>query len=231
MSVFLAIFLAFLQVPAPSLNTLVDGVARSFVQMKDFTADFVQVFEDPLNRKQQESGHLYLRRPRMMRWEYQSPEGNLFISDGKTVYFYVPADRQVNKETVRETFDDRIPLMFLLGRGDLRSEFTRFELLNTKPFLQGTKVVRMYPRRKTDLSEVVMEVDPANFQSETTQCLDSMERCMGLASCSKPALGTQMRCCIASKAIRCYRKRRRCTTLLPSTNSTLIETAWKMEAS
>ena len=164
MSVFLAIFLALLQVPAPNLNTLIDGVARSFVQMKDFTADFVQVFEDPLNRKQQESGHLYLRRPRMMRWEYQRPEGNLFISDGKTVYFYVPADRQVNKEAVRDTFDDRIPLMFLLGRGDLRSEFTRFELLNTKPFLQGTKVVRMYPRRKTDLSEVVMEVDPANFQ-------------------------------------------------------------------
>ena len=164
MSVFLAIFLAFLQLPAPNLNTLIDGVARSFVQMKDFTADFVQVFEDPLNRKQQESGHLYLRRPRMMRWEYQRPEGNLFISDGKTVYFYVPADRQVNKEAVRDTFDDRIPLMFLLGRGDLRSEFTRFELLNTKPFLQGTKVVRMYPRRKTDLSEVVMEVDPANFQ-------------------------------------------------------------------
>jgi outer membrane lipoprotein carrier protein len=164
MSIFLAIFLAFLQVPAVSLNTVVDGVARSFAQMKDFTADFTQVFEDPLNRKQQESGHLYLRRPRMMRWEYQSPEGNLFISDGKTVYFYVPADRQVNKETVRETFDDRIPLMFLLGRGDLRNEFTRFELLNTKPFLQGTKVVRMYPRKKTDLSEVVMEVDPANFQ-------------------------------------------------------------------
>ena len=164
MSVYLAIFLALLQVPAPNLNTLIDGVARSFVQMKDFTADFVQVFEDPLNRKQQESGHLYLRRPRMMRWEYQRPEGNLFISDGKTVYFYVPADRQVNKEAVRDTFDDRIPLMFLLGRGDLRSEFTRFELLNTKPFLQGTKVVRMYPRRKTDLSEVVMEVDPANFQ-------------------------------------------------------------------
>jgi outer membrane lipoprotein carrier protein len=164
MSIFLAFFLAFLQVPNPSLNTLVDGVARSFVQMKDFTADFIQVFEDPLNRKQQESGHLYLKRSRMMRWEYQNPEGNLFISDGKTVYFYVPADRQVNKEAVRDTFDDRIPLMFLLGRSDLRSEFTRFELLNTQPFLQGTKVVRMFPRRKIDLSEVVMEVDPANFQ-------------------------------------------------------------------
>ena len=160
---FLALFLAFGQVPAPDLNTLVGGVERSFARMKDFTADFVQVFEDSLNRKQQETGHLYLMRPRMMRWEYQSPEDKLFVSDGKTVYFYVPADRQVNKETVRDSLDDRIPLMFLLGRSDLRKEFTRFELLNAKPFLPGTKVLRMYPRRKTDLTEVTMEVDPANY--------------------------------------------------------------------
>ena len=163
--VFAFLFL-FLQSPqvSPNLNTLVDGVERSFARMKDFSADFVQIFEDSLNRKQQEAGHLYLMRPRMMRWEYKNPEEKLFVSDGKTVYFYVPADRQVNKEAVRETLDDRMPLMFLVGRPDLRKEFTRFELLNTKPFLQGTKVVRMYPRRKTDLTEVVMEVDPENYQ-------------------------------------------------------------------
>jgi outer membrane lipoprotein carrier protein len=162
----LVFFLFFLQSPQVglSLNTLVDGVERSFARMKDLSADFTQTLEDSLNRKQQESGHLYLKRPRMMRWEYKNPEEKLFVSDGKTVYFYVPLDRQVNKEAVRDTLDDRIPLMFLLGRSDLRKEFTRFELLNTKPFLEGTKVVRMYPRRKTDLTEVVMEVDPANYQ-------------------------------------------------------------------
>jgi len=164
MSIFLAIFLTLLQGPAANLSTLVDGVVRSFANMKDFSADFVQIFEDPLNRKQQESGHLYLRRSRMMRWEYKSPEEKLFISDSKTVYLYVPADRQVNKEAVRATFDDRMPLMFLLGRADLRNEFTRFELLNTRPFLEGTRVLRMYPRRKTDLTEVIMEVEPANYQ-------------------------------------------------------------------
>jgi len=117
-----------------------------------------------LNRKQQESGHLYLMRPRMMRWEYKNPEEKLFVSDSKNVFLYVPADKQVSKEAVKDTFDDRMPLMFLLGRSNLRNEFTRFELLNTKPFLEGTKVVRMYPRRKTDLSEVIMEVDPENYQ-------------------------------------------------------------------
>ena len=157
-------FLAILQIPATNLSSLVDGVERSFATMKDFSADFVQIFQDPLNQKQQESGHLYLMRPRMMRWEYKNPEDKLFISDSKNVYLYVPADRQVSKEAVRDTFDDRMPLMFLLGRADLRKEFTRFEMLNTRPFLEGTKVLRMYPRRKTDLSEVIMEVDPANYQ-------------------------------------------------------------------
>ena len=104
-------------------------------------------------------------RSRKMRWEYQKPEEQLFVSDGKTVFFYVPADRQVNKEAVKDTFDDRVPLMFLLGRSDLRNEFTRFERnpADIKPFLQGTEVVRMYPKRKTDIKDVVIEVDPANY--------------------------------------------------------------------
>ena len=164
MPLLLAIFMAFLQTPATSLNGLVDGVERSFATMKDFSADFVQILQDPLNQKQQEAGHLYLMRPRMMRWEYRNPEEKLFVSDSRNVYMYVPADRQVNKEAVGQAFDDRMPLMFLLGRADLRNEFTRFELLNTKPFLEGTRVLRMYPRRKTDLDEVIMEVDPQNMQ-------------------------------------------------------------------
>jgi outer membrane lipoprotein carrier protein len=161
---FLTTVMILSQAPAASLDTLVRGVERSFATMKDFSADFVQIFQDTLNQKQEESGHLYLMRPRMMRWEYKIPEEKLFVSDSKNVYLYVPADRQVSKEAVKDTFDDRMPLMFLLGRSDLRNEFTRFEMLNTRPFLEGTKVLRMYPRRKTDLSEVIMEVDPANYQ-------------------------------------------------------------------
>jgi outer membrane lipoprotein carrier protein len=169
MSYFLALFLALLPAPqaAPpqkDLSTIVDGVQRSFAQMKDLSADFIQVYQDSLNRKQQEAGHLYLMRSQKMRWEYQSPEEKYFVSDGKNVYFYVPADKQVNKEAVRQTFDDRMPLMFLLGRSRLRDEFTQFERLSTKPFVPGTVVIRMTPRRKTDLSELIMEVDPANYQ-------------------------------------------------------------------
>src|SRR5262245_38279232 len=156
---YLAFFLLLQGLPA-----IIDGVERSFARMSDLRADFVQISKDVLNRTQQAAGHLYLKRDRMARWEYTTPEEQLFVSNGKTVFFYVPADKQVNREAVKDTFDDRISLMFLLGRSNLRNEFTKFELLSSKPFLAGTQVVRMSPKRKTDLKELIMEVDPQNFQ-------------------------------------------------------------------
>ena len=89
---------------------LIDGVELKLERMEDLSADFVHIYEDPLNRTYREEGHLYLRRPRMMRWEYRTPEEYLYVSDGETVYLYVPADEQVNRESVDDSFDDRIPL-------------------------------------------------------------------------------------------------------------------------
>ena len=146
------------------LNDLISGVDRSFARMNDLTANFVQISKDVLNRKQEAAGLLYLKRQGMARWEYTTPEEQLYVSNGKTVYFYVPADKQVNKDSVKDTLDDRMPLMFLLGRSNLRNEFMQFVELNTKPFLPGTKVIRMIPKRKSDLKELIMEVDPQNFQ-------------------------------------------------------------------
>ena len=157
------LFLFQFQSSSETLN-LVKGVERSFAQMNDFRADFHQISRGILNQKQEAAGHLYLKKSKMARWEYKTPEEQFFISDGKTVYLYVPADKQVNKEPVKETFDDRIPLMFLLGRSNLSNEFKEFTLLNTEPHLAGTKVVRMIPKRKTDLKELIMEVDPQNYQ-------------------------------------------------------------------
>jgi outer membrane lipoprotein carrier protein len=164
---FLTLFLALAAPPPqarPDLPTIINRVERSFAQMKDFSADFVHVFEDSLNRRQEESGHLYLMRSQKMRWEYKHPEEYYYISDGKMVYMHVPADKQVHKGSVRETIDDRMPLMFLLGRSNLGDEFKSFETPNIKPSVPGMVLIRMYPKKKSDLTELIMEVDPANYQ-------------------------------------------------------------------
>ena len=165
----LLMLLAVLTVPSatarqgPGLGALIDGVERKLERMRDLSANFVQISEDALNRIQRQEGHLYLRRPRMMRWEYQSPEEYLFVSDGRTVYYYVPAEKQVSRENVGDAMDDRIPIMFLLGRSDLENEFTRIEQLAVPPKVPGARVLQMYPRRQSGVDEVLLEVDPDTF--------------------------------------------------------------------
>jgi outer membrane lipoprotein-sorting protein len=50
-----------------------------------------------------------------MRWEYEAPEKNLFLVDGKTAWFYVPADHSVTRVPANESADWRTPLALLVG--------------------------------------------------------------------------------------------------------------------
>jgi outer membrane lipoprotein carrier protein len=73
-----------------------------------------------------ESGELSLRKPGRMRWQYDSPKGKLFLSDGKQMYLYTPASNQVQRMKVRDSQDMRAPLAFLLGSLDFWRDFQRF---------------------------------------------------------------------------------------------------------
>jgi chaperone LolA len=151
--------------PGPDLNSLLDKVEANFARMSDFSADFDQITVLGLNQTVSESGHLYLKRDRMMRWEYRVPRGEkVFVSDGKTVYSYVSADKTVYRDPVKKVLDDRMPLLFLLGRSNLKDEFKEFqERPGEKPIIPGDRVVVMTPKKKTDFEQVKIEVDPVGF--------------------------------------------------------------------
>jgi outer membrane lipoprotein carrier protein len=76
---------------------------------------------------QSEAGVLYLRKPGRMRWEYSTPAGKVFISDGKDVIVYTPDDKSAQKSKLKESEDMRAPLAFLLGKLDFGKEFKSFE--------------------------------------------------------------------------------------------------------
>lgn len=62
-----------------------------------------------------ESGMAFFGKPGKMRWEYQSPERNLFVVDGKWSWFYVPADHTATRIRARDSSDWRTPLALLAG--------------------------------------------------------------------------------------------------------------------
>src|SRR5215467_2342069 len=82
---------------------------------KTLQATFLQEYSESGKVTRSESGTAYFRRPGKMRWEYASPEANLFVVDGKFAWFYVPQDHTVSRVAARESSDWRTPLALLAG--------------------------------------------------------------------------------------------------------------------
>src|SRR6185503_14502962 len=116
-----ALVLGLLAQPA-SPDGLVRRVEERSRRTTSLVADFVQTYKSAaLGRELVERGTLQLKRPGRMRWEYVHPEKKTFVSDGKSFYFYVPAERQV---IVREQAGEQgIAVRLLSGEGGLLSQF------------------------------------------------------------------------------------------------------------
>lgn len=121
----------------------------------DMTARFTQTYRSGvLGRELVERGKLSVKRPGRMLWEYEEPEKKVFVSDGKTFYFYVPADRQV---VVRDQAGDRrAPALLLSGEGNILDQFE----VSLEAAPPGRQLLRLLPREPDPEIEVVLvEVD------------------------------------------------------------------------
>ena len=154
--------------PQKDLNSLIEGVDKTFASMKDFQSRFIQISKNSVNQTQQDEGLLYLTRDKKMRVNYQvsngKPEEKYFISNGKTLYTYIPANRQVTEDPVKDSMVEQFPILFLLGRSGLRKEFKEIKQLSAKPLLEGDQVLQLTPNRKSqDIERINIEVNPGKY--------------------------------------------------------------------
>jgi outer membrane lipoprotein carrier protein len=98
------------------------GIEDRYNTAKTLEVNFTETFKER-NRTFANKGTLYLRKPQKMLWRYTSPEGRLFVLDGKFVYDYTPGEKQVVKVPFKETDDNRAPLAFLLGNLNFHQDF------------------------------------------------------------------------------------------------------------
>src|SRR5579862_3912010 len=82
---------------------------------KTLQATFLERYTENGAVVRTEAGTALFRRPGRMRWEYEAPEKDLFLVDGKTAWFYVPADRTATRVPAKQSADWRTPLALLAG--------------------------------------------------------------------------------------------------------------------
>ncbi len=110
-----------------------------------------------------ESGKVYFLKPGRMRWEYESPEEKLFLSDGTHVYLYVPAERQVSRSRLSDAADWRVPFALLLGRIDFSELFSRVEIHRVERTAQAplTQLRALPKSQRQGFTEIWLDVNEA----------------------------------------------------------------------
>ncbi len=166
------------QAPGGDLKALVDDVDRNFAQMKDFSADFIQISslsKTNLNQTRKDSGHLYLAKGHKMYFEYKEPEQRLWVSNGKTIYSYDPEERTSTKTPVKESDAEMLPLMGLVGQSGLKDKFNVTEL-KREPLFPGNLVIQLQLKKKSeDIKEIEIEVDPQRKLIVRMQIVDTTD--------------------------------------------------------
>ena len=139
------------------IGRTIEGIEKRYNRPRTMQLVFEQTYTVQGRRPRTESGDLYLRKPRRMRWDYQQPEGKLFLSDGKHIYFYSPTANRVEKMPLKESGDLRTPLAFLIGRLDLRRDFREFR---AKPIGEDALIAALPKSKKSPYTRVEFLIGP-----------------------------------------------------------------------
>lgn len=160
---------------------VVQALENHYRNANTLQADFLERYSEGGRQARVESGRVFFARPGRMRWEYQSPETKLFVSDGRILWFYVPQDHTATRQSVKQGEDWRTPLALLTGQVKLSRLCGRIDLDDGPPLSEGHVVLRCWPRGEASpkpsagpqnesspldagagFTEVFLEVNPAS---------------------------------------------------------------------
>lgn len=145
---------------SPAAAAAAHALEARYHDAKTLQAIFLERYKDSNQGLQAESGKVYFSRPGRMRWEYEAPEQKLFISDGKTVWFYVPSDHTVTRAPMKQSTDWRTPLALLTGKAKLSQLCENLDLSAEVPGVQGNVILRCRPRGEKAKGKGATEDDP-----------------------------------------------------------------------
>jgi len=139
-----------------------------------FEADFEQVSHPvafgggPTPPPTRSKGHVFLARPGRMRWNYEEPVESQVVSDGRELWIYDPASKEVQHLEATRGFLDAAALEFLMGEGRLAETF---EVSVSR--CEGDEVeIELVPRADASYERLGLRVRPRTGEVVATTLVD-----------------------------------------------------------
>ncbi|MBN2332820.1 MAG: outer membrane lipoprotein carrier protein LolA [Deltaproteobacteria bacterium] len=110
--------------PLADQHDLLAKINAAFQQRRVWVSDFTQEARLPdVGEPVVSRGKVYFQLPDQMRWEFMTPERQLLISDGQTLWFYDEALRQVMVGQVARMMEARLMVNLLTNLERLQQDY------------------------------------------------------------------------------------------------------------
>ena len=148
--------------PSPVfLNRVLDGLENRYL-ISGFSAKFTQISTiKSMDIADTAEGELWVKPPGQMRWQYNSPDPQLIISDGKRLWVYRPEDNQVMIGKSPTFFGDGKGAGFLSDIRQIRNKFDISLERQENPDIYQLKLVPQ--KNMMDLAVIYLIVEKSDF--------------------------------------------------------------------
>ena len=101
-----------------------DAVQKNYEKVLTYEAEFIQKsYIKMMDKTQDVKGKVIIKKPGKMIWSYGAPDTQILISDGSTLWLYVPDEEQATKVPIESIYSSNTPALFLAGKGKLMQTF------------------------------------------------------------------------------------------------------------
>jgi len=154
---------------------VLNEIQNRYEKTNDIEANFIQeYFGKGMKQPNQGEGKVYFKKKGMMRWDYTAPNQKL-ISDGHTLWYYQPDEKQVLISDVSSVLNEKTPLAFLAGEGNLSRDFKLLNLKESVSQKEDNYVVELAPKEPlATLSKLILTVDKKAYIVLQVDVLDAL---------------------------------------------------------
>ncbi|MBF0287753.1 MAG: outer membrane lipoprotein chaperone LolA [SAR324 cluster bacterium] len=158
---------------AAAESNVLDHIQKRYQEISSFEGKFFQknyTIQDKNLRSA--SGIITYIRPGKMRWEYHKPDEQLLVTDGTTLWLFDPLLENVTVQEL-EKVTQGTPLSFLLGAGDLKTDFMSRPITQKLVTDANFLVVELLPKKQVAaLDFIQLAVDPGTFDLKQIVLVD-----------------------------------------------------------
>ncbi|WP_447970258.1 LolA family protein [Nitrospira sp. M1] len=142
------------------VQALVKKVDARYLKTQDLQAEFSQETQiEGFDSRLSSSGRVLLKKPGLLRWDYQKPNVEQILVDGDHVMWYVPEHQQVVKGNLTQMSASKAPLTLLQGVGKLGEQFDITTSSDDNPDNGKLPIVVLVPKLEDQPTSTVTRIE------------------------------------------------------------------------